>query len=78
MRERYDGLWTPPSLGEIEELAAGLANKADFRVKGLAFREDQSFLPYQSSDWSDRVEGFPNRLMFVIRREPRNTPGVER
>jgi SAM-dependent methyltransferase len=78
VRERYGGLWTPPSLGEIKKLAAGLTDKADFRVKGLAFREDQSFLPYQSSDWSDGVEGLPNRLLFVIRRETRNKPGVGR
>jgi hypothetical protein len=45
-----------------------LPGTADLRIKGLQFRTDQSFLPYETTDWSERVDGAPNRLGFVIRR----------
>jgi 2-polyprenyl-3-methyl-5-hydroxy-6-metoxy-1,4-benzoquinol methylase len=68
VRQRFDGMWLPLSQGEIRAVAATLPGAADLRIKGLRFRTDQSFLPYETTDWSDRVDGAPNRLVFVISR----------
>ena len=68
VRQRFDNMWLPLSEAEIGAVAAMLPGTADLRIKGLQFRTDQSFLPYETTDWSERVDGAPNRLGFVIRR----------
>jgi 2-polyprenyl-3-methyl-5-hydroxy-6-metoxy-1,4-benzoquinol methylase len=68
VRQRFDDMWLPLSEAEIGAVAAMLPGTADLRIKGLQFRTDQSFLPYETTDWSERVDGAPNRLGFVIRR----------
>jgi ubiquinone/menaquinone biosynthesis C-methylase UbiE len=74
--ERYPGTYMPMSEGELFALAADLDSVEDLWMKGLAFREDQRFLPYAASDWGKKLSGTPNRLVFVMTRAKQQGTGV--
>ncbi len=66
--QRFAHLWEPVSQDSIASLAQTLPDVQEIMMKGLYFREDQHFLPYQASDWVTQLEGTPNRIVFVILR----------
>jgi SAM-dependent methyltransferase len=66
--DRYPGTYLPMSEAELRELAGDLTPVRGVWMKGLAFRKDQSFLPYGASDWGAELNGTPNRLVFAILR----------
>jgi SAM-dependent methyltransferase len=74
--ERYPATYFPMSQDELRALAADLDPVAGFWMKGLAFREDQSFLPYGASDWGTKLNGSPNRLVFALVRAKTDETGV--
>jgi cyclopropane fatty-acyl-phospholipid synthase-like methyltransferase len=51
---------------DIQWAAASLPDVERCVMKSLSFRQDQSFLPYRDSDWSEVVDGTPNRIIFVL------------
>ena len=61
--------WSPVSPKEIKLVADALPGAAALQMTGLTFNEDQRFLPYSASAWSNEVTGTPNRLIFAIIRD---------
>jgi 2-polyprenyl-3-methyl-5-hydroxy-6-metoxy-1,4-benzoquinol methylase len=65
--------WNPEYLKhisptQIQGVADTLHDVQDLQIRGLTFQEDQHFLPYTVSEWSGKVQGTPNRIVFVLQR----------
>lgn len=63
---RRDEHWVPVSEEQVRAAASGLDELSELRLRGLDFQEDQSFLPYRSSEWASRLAGTPNRIVLAL------------
>lgn len=61
---QLDERWRPVSPRQVEAAARRLGVAAAY-LRGLDFRDDQTFQPYRASDWGAEIEGTPNRLVMV-------------
>ncbi len=64
---RFEGRYAPPSPSDLGAVLDALPGCAFWRMRGLAFQEDQRHLPYAVSPWtnSPRWASPPNRLLVV-------------
>jgi 2-polyprenyl-3-methyl-5-hydroxy-6-metoxy-1,4-benzoquinol methylase len=60
--------WVPVSPAQIIDAARTLPGCTALYFKGLTYLEDQTFLPYRSSDWAPELSGTPNRIVFAMLR----------
>jgi 2-polyprenyl-3-methyl-5-hydroxy-6-metoxy-1,4-benzoquinol methylase len=60
--------WIPVAPDEISKAASTLPACSALYMKGLTYLEDQTFLPYATSDWSPEIHGTPNRIVFAMLR----------
>src|ERR1700722_12662816 len=64
--ERDGPTYVPGAVADLASWGGRLPGAIDFKVKGLAFQTDLTFLPFAQGDWGAEVQGAPNRLLFVI------------
>lgn len=62
--------WTPVGPDDIKDAARALPGCSALYMKGLAYLEDQTFLPYADSSWGAEISGTPNRIVFAMLRNP--------
>lgn len=67
VRDRYEGLYRPPSEKEILACVGGLPAVEHWAVRGLSFQADQRLVPYAAGPWRREPCGppAPNRFLFV-------------
>ena len=80
---RYGGKWKPVGWGELLDICSGLPDADCVWLKGLYFREDQRLCPYRASEWAEKLDGGPNRIVFAVVRqgaegEPEGAPSERR
>jgi len=68
---KESGLYRPITERELRHFGDRLPNVQAVWLKGLTFREDQSFQPYSASDWNKSLAGVPNRIIFTFIRGDR-------
>lgn len=66
--ETYRGYFRGASPLQIVKAANALPDLRDFWIRGLHFRADQTFLPYDATNWTKDIPGRPNRLIFAFQR----------
>jgi hypothetical protein len=66
--ETYKGYFRGATPSEIVMAANRLRDLSDFWIRGLQFRVDQAFLPYDATNWTKDIPGRPNRLIFALLR----------
>lgn len=67
--ETYKGYFRGASPSQIAKAAEALPDLGDFWIRGLQFRADQAFLPYDATNWTKHILGRPNRLIFALLRK---------
>jgi hypothetical protein len=67
VQRRLNG-WIPVAPEDISRAAGALPGCSELHMKGLAYREDQAFVPYSTSGWESDITGTPNRIVFALLR----------
>ena len=67
--ESYKGYFRGVSPVEIVHAAGTLPDLGESWIRGLQFRADQAFLPYDATNWTREIQGRPNRLIFTLLRK---------
>jgi SAM-dependent methyltransferase len=76
---RFEGRYAAASVPELQAALEALPDLGGWQVRGLSFREDQAFCPYEATAWTTAPAwpAAPNRLQLVARRAERQ-PGLAR
>jgi 2-polyprenyl-3-methyl-5-hydroxy-6-metoxy-1,4-benzoquinol methylase len=67
---RFSGNYGPPGIADFAATMQSLPDVESWFLRGLAFRDDQTLIPYSVSEWT-RAPNWPcapNRLQFVAKK----------
>lgn len=64
---RFEGLYAPPSAQQLMSVMGKWSDAEYWRIRGLAFSDDQSIAPYSATEWTQQPswEEMPNRLQLL-------------